>query len=343
MGRKTVYNKNLVTEEKWEKVNEENKDLLGEFLDYKRSTSKSEETIKQYEAMLRIFFVWVMEKCKNKHFTEVNKREYIKFQGYLLNDLGHSPARIRTIRSSISSLGLYIENIMDDEYPDFRNLINKIEAPVKNPVREKTILSFEECEKVADKLMGRGEYQLACFLMVASYSGLRKAELTRLKIADFTTNINMALGDSFYKTSPIKVKGHGNRVESKYIWNKCDKWLRAFLQKRGEEGVECEYLFYRKDKGVYKQMLIATANSFANSLNKEFDDQLYLHSLRHLLTSELVRAGLPLDVPKMLLGHSNVSVTQLYNDVPEEDSMIQFESFFKGEIKTVNKKGLGDL
>ncbi|MGL4425949.1 MAG: hypothetical protein ACRCTC_06835, partial [Cetobacterium sp.] len=64
MSRKTVYNKNLVTTEKWDLVLEDNKELLVDFLDYKRATSKSAETIKQYEATLRIFLVWVLENAK---------------------------------------------------------------------------------------------------------------------------------------------------------------------------------------------------------------------------------------------------------------------------------------
>ncbi|MGL5984424.1 MAG: tyrosine-type recombinase/integrase, partial [Cetobacterium sp.] len=267
MSRKTVYNKNLVTTEKWDLVLEDNKELLVDFLDYKRATSKSAETIKQYEATLRIFLVWVLENAKNKHFTDVTKRDLIKFQGYCLNDLGHSPNRIRTIRSSVSSWGLYIENILDDEYPNYKSLMNKIEAPVKNAVREKTVLSFAECEAMADKLVEKGRVQLACFLMVACYSGLRKAELTRLLVKDFKDNPVMALGDSFYKTSPIKVKGHGERKENKYVWNKCDKWLKLWLDERVQDGIECDYLFCRKEEsGGWEQILITTANSYAKTL-----------------------------------------------------------------------------
>ena len=40
MGRKTVYN-SLYTPEVWEKVNVENKDLLDDFVAYKRSSDKS--------------------------------------------------------------------------------------------------------------------------------------------------------------------------------------------------------------------------------------------------------------------------------------------------------------
>lgn len=342
MTRKTVYN-NLVTQEDWDNVNEENKELLEDFLEYKRNTSKSKETLKQYEAMLKIFFVWVLKKAKNKHFTEINKREYIKFQGFCINDCGHSPNRIRTIRSAISSLSNYITDILDDEYPDFKNIILKIEPPVKTQVREKTVLSFKQCEEIAEKLMEKGKYQLACFMMVACYSGLRKSELTRLLIKDFTTDINMVMGGNFYQTTPIKVKGRGNRIEQKYVWNKVDKYLKAWIDYRNDNNIECEYLFCRKVGEKYKQILSTTADSFAKTLEKQFDTPIYMHCFRHLLTSELVRAGLPLDVPKILLGHKNVSVTSIYNDVSEVDSMEQFNDYFSGKIDKVNKKGLGDL
>lgn len=342
-GRKTVYNKDQVTEEKWERVNKENKELLEEFLDSKTAGGKSEGTIKQYRATLKIFFVWVMENAKNKHFTEITRREFVKFQSYLVVKLGSSPKRIRAIRSSISSLSIFIETALEDEYPDFKNIILKTEVPPNVPVREKTVLTFKECEDVADKLVKEGKIQLACFMMVACYSGLRKSELTRLLVKDFTTNVNLVLGNSFYKTSPIKVKGKGDRREPKFLWKKVDKWLNAWLNFRKENNIECEYLFCRKDGDEWKQLLVSSANSFAKSLDKEFDVPIYMHNFRHLLCSELVRAGLPLDVPKMLLGHGNVSVTAIYSDVPEEESMGQYEAFFKGEVSSVTKKGLGDL
>lgn len=341
--RKTVYNSNLVTPEKWEQVNQDNKDLLFDFLEYKRSTGKSEETIYQYESMLRIFFVWLLENSKNKDFIDINKRDIIKFQGYCLNTLKHSSNRIRTMRSAISSLSIYIENILDDEYPNFRNIVNKIEAPTKVPVREKTILSFEECIKVADKLLEEGKIQLACFMMTACYSGLRKQELTRLLVKDFTTDIKMSLGNSFYKTTPIKVKGHGNRVESKYVWNKVDKYLKKWIEYRQNNNIECEYLFCRKEKNKWVKMEVSTANSFATTLTKEFGVPIYCHNFRHLLVSELERAGLPMTVAQFLLGHSSLNVTELYNDVPKDESMEQFSDFFSGKIDKVEKISINNL
>jgi site-specific recombinase XerD len=343
MSRKTVYNQGLVTPEKWESVNEENKELMVEFLNYLSSVGRSKETISQYENDLRIFFVWFMERCKNKHFTEIKKREVANFQGWMLNDCGMSSARIRRMRSSLSSLSNFIESVLDDEYEDFRNIINKIEAPVKNAVREKTIITFEECEEVADKLLEEGNIQLACYLTVACYSGLRKQELTRLLIKDFTAEVKLELGGSFYKTSAIKVKGRGNKTKEKYIWNKCDKWLKLWLEYRLENNIECEYLFCRKVEDGYKQMLVATANSFATTLSRYFGKIYYNHCSRHTLATMLTRAGLPIDVVQFLLDHQSSETSKLYIDISDSENMEQFADFFSGKDTNIEKKGLGDI
>lgn len=342
MSRKTVYN-NLVTQEEWEQVNDDNKDLMIEFLEYLGSVGRSKETIHQYENDLRIIFIWLLNNCKNKHFTEIKKRDIIKFQGYLLNTCGMSSARIRRLRSTLSSLSNYIENFLDDEYEDFRNIVNKIEAPTLQPVREKTILTFKECEEVADRLIEKGKIQLACFMMVACYSGLRKQELTRLLVKDFTTNINMSLGGSFYKTSPIKVKGKGNRIENKYVWNKIDKYLNLWLKYREDNNIKCDYLFCRKNEGKYTQIIVKTIDSFMTTLTKEFKIPIYCHNFRHILVSELERSGLPMSVSQFLLGHSSVSITEIYNDVPKDESMEQFSDFFKGKITFMEKKTFNNV
>lgn len=344
MPRKTVYNANLVTQEKWEQVLQDNKDLLEEFLEYKRSTGKSEETIYQYNNDIRIFLVWYMEKCKNKHFTEMKKRDIANFQGFLLNTCGMSGARIKRIRSSLSSMSNAIELLYDDEFPNFRNIINKIEAPTSVPVREKTIFTFEDCERVANKLVEDGNIQLACYLTVACYSGLRKQELTRLLVKDFTTNINMAFGGSFYKTSAIRVKGRGGKTKEKYVWNRCDKWLKLWLDYREKNNIQCEYLFCRLDKGEYKKLLVSTANSFATTLSRYFGLDYYNHSSRHCFSSELTRSGLPIEVVQFLLDHASSDTTRLYIDIPEDETMEKFNDFFSGKVdKIENKKSLSDL
>ena len=193
-----------VTEEKLAQVNKENLELGGEYLEYLASIGRSKQTIAQYSNDLKILWVLLLEKCKNKFFVELTKRDVIKIQNYLLNEQGLSSARIRRFRSTASSLSNYIENIMDDEFPDYRALINKVEAPVLSPVREIDYFDFDFAKKIAHKLISDGKIQPAFLLMMATASGARKAELLRLKMSDISED-KLILG-SLYKSDKIKTK-----------------------------------------------------------------------------------------------------------------------------------------
>ena len=137
MGRKTVYN-NLVLPEIYAQVSEDNKNILNEFIVYLMSTDKSPLTIKAYTGDIKYFLVWNLQKNNNKFFVDLIKRDILKYQNYLLNELKLSSNRIRSLKSAISSMSIFIESMMDDLYPDFKNIINKIPAPVKQNSREKT-------------------------------------------------------------------------------------------------------------------------------------------------------------------------------------------------------------
>ena len=145
MGRSTVYN-HIVTQEKLDKVNSENMELGEDWLEYLQSIDRSPQSINAYRNDLKIFWVWNSEYNKNKFFTDLTKREVAKFQNHAINTWGWSPNRIRRVKSCLSSLSNYIENVLDDEeeFQNFKPIIRKIENPVKNVVREKTILSDEQ-------------------------------------------------------------------------------------------------------------------------------------------------------------------------------------------------------
>ena len=172
---------------------------------------RSEGTIKGYDNDLLIIFTYILQHLNNKSFTELKKREIVAIQNWLINENGNSSARVRRIKSALSSLSNYIENILDDEYEDFRPIIRKIENPANVPVREKSVFSTEEIESVLNKLVEDGKDQIACALALAVYSGRRKAELARFK-ADWFKPENVVF-DYFYMT-PEKVLSKGNKLMS---------------------------------------------------------------------------------------------------------------------------------
>lgn len=136
MGRKTKQNK-ITSPELIAQVNPENLRLMEDFLEYLKSTGRSEGTIKGYRNDCLIFFVWALQNAKNKYFPEISKRDIVAYQNWLISNNENSPARVRRIKSTLSSLSNYIESILDDELPDFKPIIRKIESPINQPVREK--------------------------------------------------------------------------------------------------------------------------------------------------------------------------------------------------------------
>ncbi|MCD3340478.1 integrase, partial [Clostridium botulinum C/D] len=156
-----------------------------------------------------------LEHNKNKFFIDFTKRDIMKYQNYMLNKMNLSSNRIRRLRSAISSMSNFIEAMLDDEYPNYRNIVNKIPAPVKQAVREKSIFEDEEIQKLLDYLVDKKQYQKACVLALAWASGSRKSELLRFPVSYFIPE-NIKYG-SLYKTpEKIKTKGRGSKGKMIY-------------------------------------------------------------------------------------------------------------------------------
>ena len=339
MGRQTnrVLNAN---EEILSKINEENKQLMDDFIDYLVTTDHSPKTLKVYKSNLNIIMCWLCERAKNKSFVEITKRDLINMQNFMVRN-GLSSSRINNLRSTMSSLSNYVENILDDEYPDFRNIIGKIPPPPKNYVREKTVLSDEDVQELLDVLVDTGRYQVACFIAFSAFGGSRKAETIQYKREWFNDNNVM---NGLYKTPLIRTKGRGvnGKKLNKYILkNKVDPYLKLWDEKRKELGIDSEYLFVTKEGGEWVQAKESTANSFVDTCSKLMDMNIYNHCLRHKYVTYLKEQGIPLDVVADIVGHDSSETTKLYDDTPREDGFLKY--FSDDGIVKQETKNLSDL
>lgn len=156
MGRKVQHN-NIVTDELLSQVNKENIELGNDFLDYLRSVDRSPNTIDAYANDLKIFWVYLLQHCNNKFFINLSKRDISKYQSYCLTEYKWSPARMRRVKSTLSSLSNYVENMLDDEFEGFRPIVRKIENPVNEKVFTKTVLEDEQLEKLLNTLVEKKE------------------------------------------------------------------------------------------------------------------------------------------------------------------------------------------
>lgn len=341
MARKTV--RHIITsDERINQINPKNKDLIESFLEYLESTGKSPGTIKAYESDLNIAFCWCLLELDNKFFIEWSKRDVQKFQNYLIKHNELNSCRIRRLKACLSSLSNYIENILDDEFPTFRNIINKIESPPKVAAREKTVLSEEEVDNLLNVLMEKEQYRKACVIALAAFGGRRKAELCRFKVSDFNDD-HLVCEGALYKSDPIKTKGRGitGKMLNCYTLAKNFKpYLDAWMKYREENGIESEWLFPNIANPI-EPMGISTINAWYGEFSKIVGKDFYTHMLRHHFVTRLFKAGIPLEVIKDIVGWDSVQMAILYNDTTNDES---FAKYFGAEgIKSVEKKSLSDL
>jgi len=342
LARTTIYNK-ITTPELLAQVSDENKELVSEYFDYLRSLDRSVNTIAGYKNDMDIFMVWNLQHNKNKFFVDVNKRDIMRYQNYLIHDLQHSPKRVRRLKSCISSMSDFIESMMDEEYPNFRNIINKIPAPDNVAVRQKTVLTEEDNQFLLNALVETKRYQQACVLALALASGARKSELIRFKVSYFTAE-NIIYG-SLYKTpEKIKTKGKSNRGKMLYKYTLVKKFQPYFdlwMQERERLGITCDDLFVSKNKGQWITMTIDTLNSYAQTFSKILDHSFYFHSCRHFWTTYLSEAGVPAEVIKKLSGWNSLEMVSIYIDTEIDAELGKY--FDEDGIKKVEATSLNDL
>ena len=339
MPRKTKQN-SITSPEKTAKINKANMRLKDDFLMYLKSLQRSDGTIAGYDNDLLIVFTYIMENLDNKDFAKLSKRDIISLQNWLVSN-GNSPARIRRIKSAISSLSNYIENILVDDEPEFagyRSIVRKIENPALQPVREKTVWEDSELEELLGKLTDRGDYEKACFVALAMYSGRRKAELCRFRVSDFAES-HVVCDGALYKSSPILTKGK-KMLECYTLKKKFDPYLNAWLKQREELGIDSEWLFIDRSD-LTKQLDVTTLNSWANTFSRMTGRDFYIHALRHYYVSALIRAGIPDSVVIDIVGWSSSEMLKIYNDNPKDAQIGMY--FKKGDINIPQAKALSDI
>ena len=328
MARKTVYNDDLSKE--WQVVNKKNQKLLNEFIRYCISNDKSPQTCSQYESQLKVFFCWNYRENEDKFFVDIKKRELVDFFGWG-REVGWSPCRLASLRAVLSSLSNYIERILDEEYPSFRNIVKVLEPIHLEAVREKTIIEKDDIMAGIERLVALGEYQYACFLSLLFSSGMRKSEAAQMKVSFFTTKKQDGLGGLAYVTPKIRTKGHGARGKQvpRYVFKETfDKYFELWLKEREKLGIEIDDLFVIKSTdGKYQPAKAQNFSHWAVKIGELIGvNSLYCHSLRHAFTTYLKRQNFPTDIVQKIQSWGSADMVARYDDRTESEELDVFFS-----------------
>jgi integrase/recombinase XerD len=226
MAEKQVYNR-FYTDEKWERVNKENKDIMEDYLEELKSKKYKQSTIVQYTYDLKYIFIYVLDELKNKVITELSKKDFRRFVLWC-QDKDMSSARINRLKASVGSLLQFVED--DDDYEDYNvNQAKRVKGQPKEEVRDKEsyFMTFEQCMKIREYLVNKEDWQMASLLMVAWDSAGRRNEIHQINKECFTKGL-----------VSNQVIGKRGKKFNLYIMPDTQELILKWLEVRGEDSVD---------------------------------------------------------------------------------------------------------
>ena len=276
-----------------------NSDLIDQFIDfYWLTTGASKNTLSAYRSDLKIFSKWL----NNNLLIDVDKKQIQDYFSYRKDS---------NISASTQSRMLTCLHSFYQFLSDKKNLAIDPTEQLDYPKLEKKLpifLNVQEVERLLEAPNSKSLFgQRDRAMLELLYScGLRVSELINLSYH----NIN--LKDEF-----IRIHGKGNKerllpmgeIAIDYL-TKYELNSRPALLKNGQSD---SYFLSNRGKAMSRQNFFYIIKDYASKAG--IDKPLSPHSLRHAFATHLVQKGADLRSVQLMLGHSDISSTQLYTHI----------------------------
>ena len=285
-----------------------NEKLIDDFENYLMFEKKySQNTVNSYKEDLK-----KMDKALKKDFRVLNNKD---IQNYIQNDLKdlNASSVSRTI-STLKSLYKYLK--INGQIKT--NPVSNINTPKKAQKLPK-VLSEDEVNNLLDiNLKTDFDYRNKAMLELMYSSGLRVSEL-----------INLTLNDIDTKSAIVRVFGKGSKERviplDEYACEALDNYIlyrRYNLFKHGENN----YLFLNNHgEKMTRQGFFKILQKLAKE--KNIKTSFSPHTLRHSFATHLLKHGADLRSIQELLGHSDISSTQIYTHITNERLQNNYKEF----------------
>lgn len=276
------------------------KNLIDEFESYLKFEKKySYNTVSSYMRDLNKFKNYF----KNKSIKKIDKNDIKKYIIHLDENVG-----AKSVSRSVSTLKSFYKFLKMSNYVD-KNVMEMVNNPkIKKSLPK--VLSEEEVSTLLDiDLNDDFDYRNKAMLELMYSSGLRVSELINLKVNDIDL-----------KNDCVRIFGKGSKERiiplSEYALDALDGYIynhRKELFKHGEN----DYLFLNNHgNNMTRQGFFKILKKIAKDKNIKTDFS--PHSLRHSFATHLLKHGADLRSIQELLGHSDISSTQIYTHVTNE-------------------------
>lgn len=250
-----------------------------------------------------------------KDILEIDHLDIFKFIEFLSN----KGLAARSMNRKISCIKAYYKFLLSEKYINHNPFI-QFDLP-KYSAKLPKIFSVEEIKMLLDyceKQQDSESIRIGAMIFLLYASGMRVSELVSLKLcAIITGGANKTVRSNFI----IKGKGEKERmvIINQRTQNKISEYLsiRHIFAKNKSLKAQA-YLFV--SSSIHGHM---TRQNFALQLDKiavsaGLNRKISPHQLRHSFASHLLEGGADLRVIQELLGHADISTTQIYTHMRQD-------------------------
>ena len=258
----------------------------------------SNNTVKAYEADISSFFQWLdNEDLKYKNLQEDHINQYISF---LFQRKMRSSSVNRKI-SSIKSFYIFLVKRNFVKNSPLNDLVTpKQEKYLPESMSEAEVDKLLNSPDVANKIENRDKAMIEMLYA----TGMRISELVNLKITD----VDM-------KRCVVKVFGKGSKERLVPFGETALDSLRSYLNER-EQSSSKEIFLSNRGKKMTRVAFWQRVKIYL--VRENLKNSISPHTLRHAFATHLLNRGADLRSVQLLLGHSDLSTTQIYTHIAKQ-------------------------
>ena len=302
--------------------------LLKEYLDYLEiEKNRSQKTGANYERYLKKFFE--VEGIKNE--GDITVERVRNFRLHLARSSNGRGAGFEKSTQSyyIIAIRNFLKYLAKNDYKVLAS--EKIELP-KVPQRQIEVIEYDELERLLNAVTAGDAKGLRdrAILEVLFSTGLRISELCSLnRYLDFDRG-------------EVTVRGKGNKLRVVFLDDRSVRAIKAYLDKRGD-AEEAMFISYTKAKSpkVIGRIIPRTVQRLVDFYARKagIAKHVHPHVLRHSFATDLLINGADLRSVQEMLGHANISTTQIYTHITNKELKEVHQSFHGRRRRSDTMKG----
>lgn len=264
----------------------------------KKMQDKEPNTIEAYRREIENFIAFLEYKKQTSSIEDFNRENIIEYLDYIKDKSTNTKNRFITI---IKNFAMYCTNVLDLQVDGKIMFITRI----KQKKKIIHILNKEQIKQLREYVLLHETIREFTIIELFIRTGMRLNEVTTLRWEDIdfiNDNINVLEGKSGDRQIPLHPS------------------LKETLLKYKEELGRYEYVIVnlRDKQPITKDGLSYVVKNLVSKAG--LPSYVTPHTFRHTFATELLRSSNNLQVVKNVLGHSDISTTQIYLHLNKEDS-----------------------